>query len=152
MQDGQHGPAVVQEPDVVLLVENLRRRHIKRRPRLFVVCLLIFFRLPLKRSGHNTSTRWTTWRRLTCRQLFPASDVMNMPALAEDNSVPVFPAERHAVSHPRMGGVGGSGGGYAVKRWWGGRRHVCDVQLSLSEQSVSHIHMWTLIILERVLQ
>lgn len=33
--------------------------------------------------------------RLTCRQLLPASDEMNIPTLLYDSSAPMFPAKRH---------------------------------------------------------
>lgn len=57
------------------------------------------------RVSDNTALCRGRWR-LTCLQLFPASDVMNMPALAEDSSVPVLPAECKIVNHPRVGGWG----------------------------------------------
>lgn len=104
MQDGQHGPAVVQEPDVVLLVEDLLRRgEICKTTQVF---FLLFFCLNHHhRVSDNTALCRGRWR-LTCLQLFPASDVMNMPALAEDSSVPVLPAECKTVNHPRVGGWG----------------------------------------------
>lgn len=36
---------------------------------------------------------------LTCRQLLPASDEMNMPTLLYDSSAPMFPANHHKESN-----------------------------------------------------
>lgn len=106
MQDGQHGPAVVQEPDVVLLVEDLRGRgEICKTTQVFFSSFFFFGLNHHRRASDNTAL-CRGRRRLTCLQLFPASDVMNMPALAEDSSVPVLPAERKTVNHPRVGGLG----------------------------------------------
>lgn len=40
-------------------------------------------------------SRCSMYMALTCLQLFPASDVINIPRLVEDSSVPIFPENKY---------------------------------------------------------